>query len=68
MHDNLGNSMPTLDFNANLEDLNFAKINALFFLMGTLDFRTVAPSGGGGATTNSHVCTGNPLENRQGSF
>ena len=46
MHDNLGDSMPTLDFNANLEDLNFAKINALFFLMETLNFRTGAPSGG----------------------
>ena len=52
-----------------LEGLNFAEIDALFCLMdGTLHFHTMAPSEGGGATTNSYVCTGNPLENRQVSF
>ena len=69
MHDNLGNSMPTLDCNANLEDLNFAQINELFFLMGTLDFRTVAPSGGGGVKPQTPTyAPATPLENRQSSF
>ena len=45
-----------------LEGLNFAEIDALFCLMdGTLHFHTMAPSEGGGATTNSPRMHRQPL-------